>query len=254
MKQLKMRSIILGAGLSLILFSCGSNESSKTESAETDSTSMSTTDPATTTPAAPATAANYEVNPPYNLMVVTHKVANYDKWKTSYEKHDSVRTASGMHSYVIARMLPDSNTLLVAVKSDDMDKATAFSKSPSLKAAMKDGGVVGTPEMHMYKVVYDATNTIPADTRVIRNITVKDWDAWKKSFESGRQLRMDNGIEDRSYGYDAADNHKVMVVLALTDTAKANAFWKSDDMKKRMADAGVVGNAKVSTIRIVARY
>lgn len=251
MKQLSMRSTIICAVLPLILFSCGSNESSTTESTDIDSTSMATTDPAMTEP---ASAANYEVNPPFNLMVVTHKVANYDKWKESYENHDSVRTAFGMHSYVIARMLPDSNTLLVAVKADDMDKATAFSKSPNLKAAMKDGGVMGTPEMHTYKVVYDATNTIPTDTRVIRNITVKDWDAWKTSFEGSRQLRMDNGIEDRSYGYDAADNHKVMVVLALTDTAKANAFFKSGDMQKRMADAGVVGNAKVSTIRIVARY
>ncbi len=253
MKQLSMRSILC-AGLSLILFSCGSNESSSTESTATDSTTMTATDSPMTTPAAPATAANYEVNPPYNLMVVTHKVANYEKWKTSYDNHDSVRMASGMHSYVVARMVPDSNTLLVAVKADDMDKATAFSKSPNLKAAMKDGGVMGTPEMHIYKVVYDATNTLPTDTRVIRNITVKNWDAWKTSFEGSRQLRMDNGIEDRSYGYDASDNHKVMVVLAITDTAKANPFFKSDDMKKRMADAGVVGNAKVSTIHIVARY
>lgn len=253
MKQINMRSTILCAGLSLILFSCGSNESSTTESTDMDSTSMASDSSMNATPA-PSMSTNYEVNPPFNLMVVTHKVANYSKWKTSYENHDSVRTAFGVHSYVISRMVPDSNTVMVAVKADDMDKAMEFSKSPNLKAAMKDGGVMGTPEMHTYKVVYDATNTIPTDTRVIRNITVKDWDAWKTSFESGRQLRMDNGIEDRSYGYDAADNHKVMVVLALTDTAKANAFLKSDDMKKRMADAGVVGNAKVSTIRIVARY
>ncbi len=254
MKQPKMRSIILGAGLSLILFSCGNNESSTTESAETDSTSMATTDSAMTTPAAPAAAANYEVNPPYNLMVVTHKVANYDKWKTSYDKHDSVRTAFGMHSYVIARMLPDSNTLLVAVKADDMDKATAFSKSPNLKAAMKDGGVVGTPEMHMYKVVYDATNTIPTDTRVIRNITVKDWDAWKKSFESHRQTRTDNGLTDRAYGYDVDDNHKVTLVVAINDTAKAYAFWKSDLLKQQRAEGGVVGEVKRHVYRVVQKY
>jgi hypothetical protein len=65
---------------------------------------------------------------------------------------------------------------------------------------------------------------------------------------------MDNGIEDRSYGYDAGDNHKVMVVLALNDTAKANAFLRSDVMKNRMEAAGVIGKPEMRTIRIVARY
>ncbi|MEO8111922.1 MAG: hypothetical protein ABI594_17875 [Ginsengibacter sp.] len=248
MKQIKMYCTIFCAALSLMLSSCGSNDESTTsETTVTDSTESMQA------PETPMTA-NYEVNPPYNLMVVTHKVANYDKWKASYDKHDSVRLAFGMHSYVVARMLPDSNTVLVAVKADDLDKGMAFGKDPSLKMAMKDGGVIGTPEMHTYKVVYDATNTLPTDTRVVRNVSVKDWDAWKKAFEGSRQLRLDNGMEDRSYGYEAADNHKVMVVLALTDTAKANAFMKSDTMKKMMDEAGVEGAASSKMIRIVARY
>lgn len=248
MKQIKMCCTIFCAVVSLMLSSCGSNDESTTsETTVTDSMD------AMTAPETPM-AANYEVNPPYNLMVVTHKVANYDKWKASYDKHDSVRLAFDVHSYVVARMLPDSNTLLVAVKADDLDKAMAFSKDQSLKMAMKDGGVIGTPDMHTYKVVYDATNTLPTDTRVLRNISVKDWDAWKKAFEGSRQLRLDNGMEDRSYGYDVGDNHKVMVVLALTDTAKANSFMKSETMKKMMDEAGVVGPATSKTIRIVARY
>ncbi len=252
MKQIKMFCTIYCAALSLMLSSCGSNnESTTAETMSTDSTNMN--QDSMTAPAAPM-VANYEVNPAYNLMVVTHKVANYDKWKASYDKHDSMRLAFGMHSYVIARMLPDSNTVLVAVKADDLEKGMAFSKDPSLKMAMKDGGVIGAPDVHTYKVVYDATNTLPTDTRVLRNIKVKDWDAWKKAFDGSRQLRMDNGMEDRSFGYEAGDNHKVMVVLALTDTAKANAFMKSDTMKKMMDEAGVVGPASSKTIRIVARY
>lgn len=248
MKQIKMYCTIFCAALSLMLSSCGSNNDSTTS--ETTATDSPDSMQAPETPM----AANYEVNPPYNLMVVTHKVANYDKWKASYDKHDSVRLAFGVHSYVVARMLPDSNTVHIAVKADDLDKSMAFSKDPSLKKAMKDGGVISTPEVHIYKVVYDATNTIPTDTRVVRNVTVKDWDAWKKAFEGSHQLRMDNGMEDRSYGYEAGDNHKVMIVLALTDTAKANAFMKSGTMKKMMDEAGVVGPASSKTIRIVARY
>lgn len=249
MKQFSMFCLALCAALPFILSSCGSDESTTTENTSADSMQM---DSGTMETA--STPASYDVNPPYNMMVVTHKVADFDKWKASYDQHDSVRTAFGVHSYVIARMVNDPDKVLVAVKADDADRAMAFSTDPSLKAAMKDGGVTGTPDMRLYKVVYDATNDIPIDTRVLRNITVKDWDAWKAAFESSRQLRLENGIEDRSYGYDVNDNHKVMVVLALTDSAKADAFLKSAEMKKNMKDAGVVGKPEVSTIKLVARY
>jgi hypothetical protein len=84
--------------------------------------------------------------------------------------------------------------------------------------------------------------------------TVKDWEGWKKSFESSRQIRADNGLTDRAYGYDADDNHKVILVLAINDTAKAEAFWKSDLIKQRRAEGGVVGDVQRFVYRVVQKY
>src|SRR5438105_14412902 len=93
---------------------CGSNEN-KTSS---DTKNSDTTSAATqTTPAAPASTI---VTTPTNMMVVRHKVTNFDKWKVSYDDHDSMRVANGIHSYVIGRGLQDSNEVLVAVKIDDL--------------------------------------------------------------------------------------------------------------------------------------
>ena len=39
----------------------------------------------------------------------------------------------------------DSNMVMVALKADDMAKAKAFAKDPSLKKAMQKGGVTGAP-------------------------------------------------------------------------------------------------------------
>ena len=61
------------------------------------------------------------------MLVVTHKVANYAKWQVSYDEHDSIRLANGLHSYVIGRGLVDTNLVLVAVKADDITKANHFS-------------------------------------------------------------------------------------------------------------------------------
>ncbi|MEO6453538.1 MAG: hypothetical protein ABIN97_05665, partial [Ginsengibacter sp.] len=132
--------------------------------------------------------------------------------------------------------------------------AMAFAKDPSLKAAMQKSGIVGAPDIHFYKVVYDDNSPISTDMRAIQTFTVKDWDTWKKAFEANQQMRLDNGVVGRSYGYDATDNHKVMLVMAMTDTAKANAFMKSDVLKQKREEAGVTGPVDTKMIRIVSRY
>ena len=83
---------------------------------------------------------------------------------------------------------------------------------------------------------------------------VKDWDAWRKAFESSRQIRTDNGLTDRAYGYDVDDNHKVTLVVAINDSAKANAFWKSDLIKQKRAESGVVGEVKRHVYHVAAKY
>src|SRR6202035_4156103 len=127
----------------------------------------------------------------------------------------------------------DSNIVLVAVKVDDMAKAKAFAKGASLKKAMQKSGVTGPPSISFVTIVFQDTADISSPFRSRTTYTVKDWDVWQKAFEEGKQERIDNGIAVRAYGHDADDNKKVALVTALIDTAKANAYWKSDMLKKR---------------------
>ena len=135
-----------------------------------------------------------------------------------------------------------------------MTKAKAFAKDPSLKAAMQKSGVVGAPSISFTTVVYQDMSQNMSDLRSMTTFTVKDWDKWKTSFENNRQTRTDNGVTDRAYGYDADDNHKVTLVVGINDTAKANAYWKSDIIKQKRAESGVVGEVKRFIYRVVAKY
>ena len=188
------------------------------------------------------------------MMVARHRVANFAKWLSSYEAHDSLRLANGLHSYVIGRGVEDSNMVLVAVKVDDLAKAKEFGKSNELKEAMKKGGVTGTPKVMFSTTAFQDTGNISSDIRSMSTFTVKNWDAWKSSFDSGRQMRMDNGVVDRVYAHDADDDKKVTVVVAVMDTAKAYAFWKSDLLKQRRAASGVIGQPERFNYRLVKRY
>lgn len=188
------------------------------------------------------------------MVVVTHKVANYAKWLIAYDGHDSARVANGLHNYVIGRGLEDSNMVMVALKVDDTAKAKAFEKSPGLKEVMQKAGVLGAPTIFINTATWQDTATIGPAPRSMATLMVKDWDAFVKGFEDGKQTRIDNGIMDRVIGHAMDDNKKVFVVTAITDTAKAFAYYKSDDLKKRRAASGVIGEPSRFLFRIAKRY
>ena len=232
----------------LFLFSCnGNKESTSTDTISSDSTTTATE---TTETVAPSTI----VTTPQNMLVVTHKVNNFTKWKASYDAHDSMRLVNGIHNYVIGRGAQDSNTVFVAVKVDDMAKAKAFAKDPSLKAAMQKGGVIGTPTFEFVTITFQDTASINSTLRSRSTFAVKDWDTWQKVYEEGKQLRLDNGLTLRAFGHDVDDNKKVTVVTAIMDTAKAFAFWKSDTLQKRRAASGVIGIPKRFVYNVVQKY
>jgi hypothetical protein len=246
MKSLRIFPIYF---LAVVLFflSCNGNE----EKTNTDkmSSDTATTTTATPEPVAPSTI----VTTPQVMMLIKHKVANFAKWQVAYDNHDSVRLASGMHSYVIGRGVADSNMVFVAIKADDTAKAKAFGKSPNLKQAMQKGGVIGAPSASMVTIMYLDT-TVTAPMRSMTTFMVKDWDAWTKAFEEGKQERMDNGLTVRAYGHDVDNNNKVTLITAVIDSAKAAAYWNSDMLKKRRAASGVIGVPERFVYRVVKKY
>ena len=244
MHQQRFIRTLFYASLAIFFTSCNGGGSSTT------STDTTTTD----TNAVSGVPENTIITTPQNMMIAKHKVNNFAKWKASYDEHDSLRIANGVHSYVIGRGLQDSNMVLVALRVDDMDKAKAFSKDPSLKQAMQKGGVMGTPSFSFVTMTFQDTAVINSDIRARSTLQVKDWDAWQKSFEESKQERLDNGITVRAYGHDVDDNHKVELVTAITDTAKAFAYYNSDALKQRRAAGGVIGEPNRFLFRVVQRY
>ncbi|WP_109694818.1 hypothetical protein [Chitinophaga deserti] len=243
MYQLRFICLLVYASAALCLASCGEGRKKADTTTDTDSNS------AYVTP-----AVNTTTTAPQSMMLVTHKVANFAKWKISYDGHDSLRLANQIHSYIIGRGLNDSNMVFVAVKVDDIAKAKTFAKDPSLKKAMQKGGVTGTPSFSLVTVTFRDTGAVDTDIRARATFQVKDWDTWLKAFEEGNQHRLDNGISVRAYGHDVDDNKKVIVVTAIKDTAKASAYWKSDMLKNRMAASGVIGEPERFVYRLTHRY
>ncbi len=236
----------VAACMLLFVSSCNSGSEKKAEEPAAADTTAAVTHAVKTPAPAPA------VKPP-NVLVIKHKVANYAKWKVLYDGHDSVRLSYGLHNYVVSRGLDDSNMVMIALHMDDVAKAKAFVALPDLKETMKKGGVLGAPSIS-YIDVQMLDTSMNAQTRVRVTHKVKDWDAWKKAFDSHKQARMDAGLTDRSVGYEIGDNHMVSIVFAISDMKKAKDFINSKDLKDKMAEAGVVGPPSFFYYKVAQKY
>lgn len=242
MKRFKFCATLCVAASMFIISSCNSGEEKKVD----DATVTADTTAKIEMPPAPVK--------PANTLLVWHKVANFDKWVALYESHDSVRQSYGLHNNIIARGLADPNMVMVALRMDDADKAKQFAALPDLKAAMQKGGVLGAPKFFYVDVQMLDKSTDASTTRLMIIHKVKDWDAWKKEFDSHKQVRTDAGLTDRAVGFSVGDNHNVIVVDAVNDLKKAEAFAKSKELKDKMTAAGVEGAPDIFWYTVVKKY
>ena len=173
----------------------------------------------------------------------------------SYDADDSARRAAGLSNYVLARGLGnDSNIVMVVLKANNIIKAKEFASSTELSEVMKKAGVMGPPTINYIDVVMDDNSQISQTDRLLVTHKVKDWDIWKTGFDSHKQARMDAGLTDRALGHTSGDTHKVSIVFAVSDMAKAKAFIASKDLKDKMTEAGVEGPPAFFFYKIVQVY
>lgn len=203
------------------------------------------------------TAASVKANEPpafqpYTILMVQHKVKDYDKWLPVYQADESARTANGLTEMALGRGLDNKNEITVAFKAGDIQKAKDFTSSPALKEAMQKGGVTGAPVITYLNVIRDDNSPIEQKDRVMVAHHVKDFDAWLKVYDAeGKDARAANGMVDRGLARGIDDPNMVYVLFAVTDMAKAKARAGSPELKKLMTDAGVDGPPTVNFYTLV---
>lgn len=233
MKQIQLFATTFAASILMLLSSCNSADD-KTEETTTN-TATETTTAADKAPETPSAAK------PANIMLMEFKVADYAKWQSTFESRDSIRKPYGLTNYVAGKGLDDPKRVIVFLKMDNATKAKELTASQGMKDRMKEAGVTGTPTFTYLETIMDDNSTIPQTNRLIMTHKVKDWDTWKKEFDSHKQARLDAGLIDRALGHEIDDTHQAVIVFAVTDMAKAKAFLQSTDLKDKMEKAGVEG-------------
>jgi len=165
-----------------------------------------------------------------------------------------VQKAHGLTRTVLARGIDDPSMVLIGFRMADYNKAKEMTSSKTLEATMKSAGVISAPQFHFQNMQVMDTSTNSMTDRIIIFSKVKDYDAWKKSFDEHNDVRKNGGVTDRGVGYSYADKNDVTVVLAINDMKKARDFIKSPELKARMDSAGVISKPDIFFYHVVKQY
>jgi uncharacterized protein YeaO (DUF488 family) len=81
-------------------------------------------------------------------LLVRHKVAEFDQWKSAYDANLPSREKAGLKEEHLLRNIDDPSEVLLLYEVEDLQKAREFVDSPDLSAAMEKAGVVDKPDVY----------------------------------------------------------------------------------------------------------
>lgn len=232
-KNEKMKRVVTLWFVLATVLSCNNNADKKEDKANT-----------ATITETKATEVQPNIFQPFNAVLIKHTVSDYAKWKAVYDADSSFRNEAGLHLMgPIARGLENKNMVEIGLAIDDITKAKAFANDPRLKGVMQKGGVTSAPDISYWKIIrFDANVDKQNLPYAEREIEVKDFDTWLKTFDSvSKAEREMEGSLDLALAQGLDDPNKITLVFAITDMNKFKTAMASDAKKKLMGEAGVIG-------------
>ena len=85
-------------------------------------------------------------------LLIHHKVADYDRWKTAFDEHASMRQAAGSKGGYLFRNADNSNEIVLIIEMEDLERARQFVGSDDLRQAMEKAGVTGPPDIQFLEL------------------------------------------------------------------------------------------------------
>ena len=85
------------------------------------------------------------------LLVVQHRVNDYEAWRKVYDEVEPLQTSGGVTEKSVHRAKDDPNNVLVLHRFNTMGEAQAFMDNAEIHAAMQRAGVAGPPRVEFFE-------------------------------------------------------------------------------------------------------
>jgi hypothetical protein len=179
------------------------------------------------------------------------KVKDFDAWKTAFDAGLATRKQAGFAAHGITRGVDNAQQVMVWLAVTDVVKAKAFFADKQLRQKMKEAGVEGKPEIHLWSNVAAKMDPGQRDLSAALIIArlAKDVAAFKPMFDATEQARTDAGIAGYSLSQDVDDKSTAYLYLQSEDAAKLKLYLDAKATKQSWRDAGVKGTPAVTLVR-----
>ena len=167
-------------------------------------------------------------------VAVTHQVREYKSWLQAYNN------LSDPDSRLSIFASPDDPNLITVFELTKGHKeARNVFSSPHYRETLEAEGVTSEPLLNYFDVKFRLN--APSEKLYRLGVTheVEDYDHWRKVFDEDEPIRSKANLELRAISTNA-DNPLIVNILFATDNLeKAKEVINSDELKKRMKEAGV---------------
>ena len=89
------------------------------------------------------------------------------------------------------------------------------------------------------------TNTQHTNDNLTVHFKVKDFNAWRTSYDANAKNRASAGITNSKVFRSADDPNEVVILQDVADVAKARTWLGSDEMKAGLQKRGVIGSPSI---------
>ncbi len=179
---------------------------------------------------------------------VTQSVKDFAQWKQVF---DSVTDPAAVLSIFAS---PDDPQLVTVFElTHSHQDAKKHFHSADLMGAMDRAGVTSEPQFRYYDIKFREPGPTPKIYRVAVSHEVEDYDKWKKVFDEDEPIRSKANLELRAISVDADDPHLVNIMFATDNIDKAKEVINSDELRRRMKEAGVVSEPLITVLKVAGR-
>jgi hypothetical protein len=174
-----------------------------------------------------------------NFVTVIHECKDFAGWKKAYDADAPIRKAAGLTELHVLREHANPNLLALMFGTSDPARAKAFATSPDLAGSMKAAGIIGAPKVRFRHGNYTRTSSANYATMTL---TVRDYATALKAYSMDAADRKSASLTDLAVLQMDDDPNGLLLLWAVTDIARATAFFDSPALAVHMAkNAGVVG-------------
>ena len=97
----------------------------------------------------------------------------------------------------------------------------------------------------VYDMIHLEMDDVQQPFRVSVITKMEDFASWKQAFDEEELNRQNAGMKHLQIGVNIEDPQEVFVLLAIDDIAKTREMMEHHGLRKKMKDAGVIGDPKV---------